>query len=328
MVNGISFISTPYPSGEKGENKIEKRKHTEVDATEPYSSSTSNARLTLTSSTTDECSPFTQEHSSYEIPPKTKNDHLERQPCEHDPNDNGAYENFNNIKIETNASGGKGNHSNAIPSDISKNDNQGGKSNRSRAIPSDISENGNQGGKSNRSRAIPSDISENGSQGGKSNRSSAIPSDIGENDNQVGTDSDSDSSYTTARGSFASSTKSGAEEPCYENLAIPKDDDKKNQTREHNPDDNDLYVNSNAIKTVTNVSGGKSNRSGAIPSDISENNNQVGTVSDSNSSYETARESGAEASVTENTTNDQIQASPCIYNIVNVNNVTLNIANK
>ena len=368
MVNGISFISTPYPSGEKGENKIEKRKHTEVDATEPYSSSTSNARLTLTSSTTDECSPFTQEHSSYEIPPKTKNNHLERQPCEHDPNDNGAYENFNNIKIETNASGGKGNHSNAIPSDISENDNQGGKSNRSRAIPSDISdngnqggksnrsraipsdisengnqggksnrsraipsdisENGNQGGKSNRSRAIPSDISENGSQGGKSNRSSAIPSDIGENDNQVGTDSDSDSSYTTARGSFASSTKSGAEEPCYENLAIPKDDDKKNQTREHNPDDNDLYVNSNAIKTVTNVSGGKSNRSGAIPSDISENNNQVGTVSDSNSSYETARESGAEASVTENTTNDQIQASPCIYNIVNVNNVTLNIANK
>ena len=305
MVNGISFISTPYPSGEKGENKIEKRKHTEVDATEPYSSSTSNARLTLTSSTTDECSPFTQEHSSYEIPPKTKNDHLERQPCEHDPNDNGAYENFNNIKVETNASGGKGNHSNAIPSDISENDNQGGKSNRS--------------------RAIPSDISENGSQGGKSNRSSAIPSDIGENDNQVGTDSDSDSSYTTARGSFASSTKSGAEEPCYENLAIPKDDDKKNQTREHNPDDNDLYVNSNAIKTVTNVSGGKSNRSGAIPSDISENNNQVGTVSDSNSSYETARESGAEASVTENTTNDQIQASPCIYNIVNVNNVTQNM---
>jgi hypothetical protein len=78
----------------------------------------------------------------------------------------------------------------------------------------------------------------------KSNRSSAIPSDIGENGNQVGTDSDSDSSYTTARDSCASSTKSGAEEPCYENLAISKNDDLGNQTREHNPDDYDLYENS------------------------------------------------------------------------------------
>ena len=119
MVNGISFINTPYPSGEKGENKVELEKYTEVDATEPYTSSTKNARLALTSSITDNCSPFTQEHSSYENPPKTKNDHLEKQLCEHDPDDNGAYESFNNIKIETNASGGKSNRSNAILSDIS-----------------------------------------------------------------------------------------------------------------------------------------------------------------------------------------------------------------
>jgi hypothetical protein len=147
----------------------------------------------------------------------------------------------------------------------------------------------------------------------------------------VGTDSDSDSSYTTARDSCASSTKSGAEEPCYENLAISKNDDLGNQTREHNPDDDDLYENSTTIKIIKNVSGGKCNRSGAIPSDISENNNQVGTVSDSASSYETAQESSessTESGEAENTTNDQMQASPCIYNIVNANNVTLNIANK
>jgi hypothetical protein len=99
----------------------------------------------------------------------------------------------------------------------------------------------------------------------------------------------------------------------------------------YNPDDYDLYENSTTIKIIKNVSGGKCNRSGAIPSDISENNNQVGTVSDSASSYETAQESSessTESGEAENTTNDQIQASPCIYNIVNANNVTLNIANK
>ena len=271
MVKGISFRSTPYLSGGKGENNVDLGKYTEVDATEPYTSSTSNARLALTFSITDECSPFTQEHSSYENPPTTMNDYLERQLCEHDPDDNGAYETFNNIKIETNASGGN------------------------------------------------------------SNRSNAIRSDISEYDNQVGIDCDSDSSYTTAQDSSASSTESGAEELCYANIAISNNDDLGNQTREHDPDDE----NSNTIKTVTNVSGSKSNHSGAIPSNISENGNQVGTVSDTASSYETARESsesstesGAEASVTVNTPNDQLQASPCIYHIVNVKSVTFNIANK
>ena len=167
--------------------------------------------------------------------------------------------------------------------------------------------------------------------GGKSNRSGTIPSDISENNNQVGTDSDSDSSYKTARDSSASSTENGAEELCYENIAISNNDDLGNQNREHDPHDDALYENSNTIKNVTNVSGGKQIGSSAIPSDISKNVNQVGTVSDTASSFETARESSessTESGAAENTPNDQIQASPCINNIVNANNVTLNIANK
>ena len=363
---------------------VELGKSTEVDATEINTTTKSNARLALTSSINDDyaCSSFTHDNP-YENAPLPNNDHLERQPSKHDPDDDGACKNLD--ILQTNVSGGKSNRSraipgdinekgnqggknnrsNAIPSDISENGNQSGKSNRSRAIPSNISENGNQGGKSNRSNAIPSDISKNGNQGGKNNhssaissdisengdqdgksdRSSAIPSDIGENGNKVGTDSDTDSSYTTARDSNASSTISSAEasidegygfmlEQSYENIPIMNNDDLGNQTREHNPDDDDIYENSNAMKIVTDVSGGKNNRSSAIPSDISENGNQVCTISDTASAYETARESsasstesGAEASVTKNTTNAQIQASGRILNIVNANNATFNIAN-
>jgi hypothetical protein len=328
-VHGPSFGGTPDPSGGKGENKVALGKSTEVDATEQHTSSTSSARLVLTSSIDDECSPLTQKHSCYEN--STKNDHLERQPREHVPYVDDFYEPVKTIKIETNASDGNSNRSNAILSDISKNDNGGGKSNRSRAIASDISANRNQGSKSNRSRAIRSDISKNGNRGGKSNRSRAIRSDIGENGNQVGTDSDSNSLFTTAQESNASSTKSGAEEPSYENLAIPNNDDLGNQKREHNPDDDDIYENSNTIKNVTNISGGKGNRSSAIPSEIRKNGNQVATVSDTASSYETDRESsasstenGAEASVTQNTTNGQIQASD---NNVNIYAKTLIINN-
>ena len=149
----------------------------------------------------------------------------------------------------------------------------------------------------------------------------------------MGTDSDSDSSYKTARDSCASSTENGAEELCYENIAISNNDDLGNQNREHDPHDDALYENSNTIKNVTNVSGGKQIGSSAIPSDISKNVNQVGTVSDTASSYETARESsasskesGAEASVTQNTTNGQIQASDNNVNIYAKNVIVNNYA--
>jgi hypothetical protein len=74
--------------------------------------------------------------------------------------------------------------------------------------------------------------------------------------------------FTDVTWNGSGSTKSGAEEPCYENLAISKNDDLGNQTREHNPDDYDLYENSTTIKIIKNVSGGKCNRSGDYKEDI------------------------------------------------------------
>jgi hypothetical protein len=75
---------------------------------------------------------------------------------------------------------------------------------------------------------------------------------------------------------------------------------------------------------------GNSNRSTVILSDNGENGNQVDTYIDTViKSYETdlesstsSTESGAEASVTPNTTNRQIQATGCLVN-VKATNVTV-----
>ena len=113
-----------------------------------------------------------------------------------------------------------------------------------------------------------------------------------------------------------------------DNSHITNNDDHGNQTSEHGPDDDNPYQN------VTVVSGGNSNRSTVILSDNGENGNQVDTYRDTViKSYETdlesstsSTESGAEASVTPNTTNRQIQASGCLVN-VKATNVTV-IVNK
>ena len=148
------------------------------------------------------------------------------------------------------------------------------------------------------------------------------------------------SSTGNARLSSISSTQKGH----YENTHTCKrnNDDHGNQSCEHDPDDNDLYQNSSTIKIVANddlyqnvpnVSCGKSNRSTVIPSDNGENGNQVGTGSDTVISDESAQESsaslkgsGAEASVIQNTTNRQIQASGCLLNI-HAHSVIVNMPN-
>ena len=135
-----------------------------------------------------------------------------------------------------------------------------------------------------------------------------------------------DATETNTRLASISSTQ----EDHYENTHTCK---RNNDDLSQNSNTRKIVANDDLYQNVPNVSGGKSNRSTAIPSDNGENGNQVGTDSDTVLSHETARESsasstesGAEASVTKNTTNRQVQASGCLLNI-HAQNVTVHLAN-